>query len=105
MLPCGSIITKILQHFDIPLRDSVYEKTKRIDEEAIIGIGFYRMNKKWVNTTTSKNWDTLIALEDDRELNDVYPVDQLPDVLLGAGPLVPRRGVVAQPQAKFDSEE
>lgn len=55
--------------------------------------------------TTSKNWDTLVALEDDRELNDVYPVDQLPDVLLGAGPLVPRQGAVAQPQAKFDSKE
>lgn len=46
--------------------------------------------------TTSKNWDTLVALEDNRKLNTVYPADQLPDFQLEAGPPASRRGVVAQ---------
>ena len=57
-------------------------------------IRFSWKNEKWVKTSTSKNLDTLIALEDDCMLNDIYPLDQLPDFRLGARPLHSRRGSV-----------
>ena len=50
----------------------------------ITGIRFYRKNREWIKTQTSKNQDTLIAPEDDRVLNDIYRPDQLPDFRLGA---------------------
>ena len=38
-------------------------------------------------------------------LNDVYPLDGLPDFRLGAHPHPPRRRFVPQPPADSDSEE
>ena len=40
LLPYGSIISKILQHFQVPLRDAVYKETKRIGPKAMTSIGF-----------------------------------------------------------------
>lgn len=54
LLPYGSIITKILQYFHVLLHESVYMETKRIGEEAITGIGFYRRNGEWVKMALSK---------------------------------------------------
>ena len=84
LLPYGSIISTILRHFQVPLRDVVYKETKRIGLEAMTSIGFSRKNGKWIKTSISKNRDTLVAPEDDRMLNDIYPPDQLPDFRLGA---------------------
>lgn len=75
LLPYDSIITKMLQYFHVPLYESVYVETKRISEVAITGIWFYRRNGKWVKMTTSKTRGTLVAPEDDRMLNDIYPAD------------------------------
>ena len=61
--------------------------------------------KKWVKTSTSKNLDTIVSLEDNRMLNNVYPPDQLPDFRIRARPPPPRRGSVSQPPTSSDSEE
>ena len=82
LLPYGNIISKILRHFEVPLRDAGYMETKRIGPEAMTSIRFFRRNGKRIKTSTSKNRDTLIAPEDDRMLNDVYPPDQLSDFRL-----------------------
>ena len=80
LLPYDSIISKILRHFQVPFWDVVYKETKLIDSEAMTSIGFSRKNDEWLKTSNSKNRDTLVALEDDRMLNDVYPPDQLEPV-------------------------
>ena len=59
----------------------------------------------WIKTSNSKNRDTLIAAEDDRMLNDVYPPDKLPDFRLGAHPHPLRCRFVLRPAADSDSEE
>lgn len=56
---------------------------------------FHRRDREWVKTTLSKNQDTLVTLEDDQVLNEVYPTDQLPDFKLGARPQVPRWAAAA----------
>ena len=68
-------------------------------------IGFSRKNGQWIKTKNSKNQDTLIAPEDDRMLNDVYPPDKLPDFRLGAHPHPLRCRFVLRPAADSDSEE
>lgn len=60
----GSIITNIFKYLYVLHCESVYKKTERISEEAIIGIRFYERNEKWVKTTTSKNWDIVVAYND-----------------------------------------
>ncbi|KAH9791779.1 homogentisate geranylgeranyltransferase [Citrus sinensis] len=105
LLPYGSIITKILRRFEVPLLDAGYTETKRIGPEDMSSIGFSRRNGKWIKTSTSKNRDTLIAPEDDRMLNDVYSPEQLSDFKLGAHPPPPRRRSVPQPPADSDTKE
>ncbi|KAH9769987.1 Integrase catalytic domain-containing protein [Citrus sinensis] len=105
LLPYGSIITKILQHFEVPLLDAGYTETRRIGLEAMTSIGFSRKNGQWIKTKNSKNRDTLIAPEDDWMLNDIYSPDQLPDFRLGAHPPPPRPRYVPQPSADSDTEE
>ncbi|KAH9781517.1 hypothetical protein KPL71_008504 [Citrus sinensis] len=86
-----SIITKILRRFEVPLLDTGHIETRRIGPEAMTSISFSRKNGVWIKTSNSKNRDTLIAPEDDRMLNDIYPPDQRPDFRLGAHPHPPRR--------------
>ena len=105
LLLYGSIISKILRRFKVPLRDAGYMETKRIGPEAMTSIGFSRRNGKWIETATSKNRDTLITLEDNRVLNDVYSPDQLLDFRLGADPPPLCRRYVPQPSADSDTEE
>lgn len=45
LLPFGSVPTKILRHFRVPLSDSVYVETKKLEGKVIKGRDFYR--KKW----------------------------------------------------------
>ena len=40
-LPYGSIISKILQYFHVPLTEPVYVETKKLGREIISGIGFH----------------------------------------------------------------
>ena len=103
LLRYGSIITKILRRFEVPLLDTGHMETRRIGPEAMTSIGFSKMNGQWIKTSNSKNQDTLIAPEDDRMLNDIYPPDQLPDFRLGAHPHPPRRRFVPRPPADSDS--
>ena len=42
LLPYGSIITKILRRFEVPLLDAGYTETKRIGPEDMSSIGFSR---------------------------------------------------------------
>ncbi|KAH9649201.1 Integrase catalytic domain-containing protein [Citrus sinensis] len=105
LLPYGSIITKILRRFEVPLLDTRHMETRWIGPEAMTSIGFSRKNGEWIKTSNSKNRDTLIAPEDDRMLNDIYPPDRLPDFRLGAHPHPPRRRFVPRPPADSDSEE
>ena len=91
LLPYGSIIAKRLRRFEVLLLNIGYTKTRWIGLEAMTSIDFSRKNGQWIKTKNSKNWDTLIAPEDDRLLNDVYSPYQLPDFRLGAHPLPPRR--------------
>lgn len=79
LLPYGSIITRILRHFRIPITKLIYDESKRLGSEIILGIGFHRSNGEWVKVTSSKNEDTLLAPEDDCILNDIYSANQLPD--------------------------
>ena len=90
-LPYGSIITRILKYFRIPIIEPVYLETRKLRREIISAIGFFKKRGKWEKTTSSKNEVTLLAPEDDRMLNDVYSEDELPDFCLGARPRVPRR--------------
>lgn len=60
---------------------------------------------EWVKAPSSKNWDTLIALEDDHVLKNIYPPYQLLHFWLGAKLAAPYRGSVAQPRVESDSEE
>lgn len=64
-LPYCSVIIKILRHFKVPLGEPIYAETKRLREETITWISFHKRNEEWVKMTTSKNQDTLVALEDD----------------------------------------
>ncbi|KAH9698155.1 hypothetical protein KPL71_023904 [Citrus sinensis] len=90
-LPYGSIITKILNHFRVPIIEPVFLETRKLGRDIISAIGFFKKCGQWEKTTSSKNEDTLLAPEDDRMLNDVYSEDELPDFCLGARPRVPRR--------------
>uniref|UniRef100_A0A1S8ACQ5 Uncharacterized protein n=1 Tax=Citrus limon TaxID=2708 RepID=A0A1S8ACQ5_CITLI len=94
----------LAKHFETHFMGCKVE-TKRIHDKAITGIDFYKKNKELIKTPTSKNQDTLVAPEHDRMLNDVYPLDQLPDFRLGAKPPPPRRGSISQPLVKFNSEK
>ncbi|KAH9744418.1 Integrase catalytic domain-containing protein [Citrus sinensis] len=94
-LPYGSIITKILKFFTVPINKPVYLETQKLGREIISTIGFFKKRGKWEKTTSSKNGDTLLTLDDDRMLNDVYSEDELPDFCLGARPRVPRRAAAA----------
>lgn len=77
--------------FQVPLPDTVYKETKRIGPGAMTSIDFSRKKGEWIKTSNSKNQDTLVAREDDRMLNGVYPPNQLPDFSLGAHLPPPRR--------------
>lgn len=52
-----------------------------------------------MKTSSVKNRDTLVAFEDDRMLNDIYPADQLPNFWLGT------IAQVLQPPVEPDFEE
>ena len=80
LLLYGSIITRILRYFRISIIERVYDETKRLGGDIILGIGFHRRNREWVKITSSKNDDTLLAPEDDRSLNDIYSTNQLLDI-------------------------
>ena len=90
-LPYGSVITRILKFFKVPITEPVYLETRKLGQEIISAIRFFKKRGKWEKTTSSKNEDTLITPDDDRMLNDVYFEDELPDFLLGARPRAPRR--------------
>ena len=89
-LPYGSIITRILKFFRVPITEHVYLKTWKLGREIIFVIEFFKKRGKWEKTTSSKNEDTLLAPEDDHMLNDVYSEDESPDFHLRARPRVPR---------------
>jgi len=90
-LPYGSIITRILNHFHVPIVEPVFLETRKLGRDIISAIGFFKKRGKWEKTTSSKNEATLIAPEDDRMLNDVYSEDELPDFRLGARSRIPRQ--------------
>ena len=84
-----------MRHFHVPLTEPVYVETKKMGREIISGIGFHWRQGKWIKVTSSKNEDTLVALDDNRMLNDVYSEDEFPDFRLGARPRAPHRAVAS----------
>lgn len=84
LLLYGSTITRILRKFNVTFRESVPEATKKFGRKAIIVLGFDRCNEKWVKNSYAKSHDTLVAVEDDQMLNDIYTADQLLNFYLGA---------------------
>ncbi|KAH9697929.1 hypothetical protein KPL71_023812 [Citrus sinensis] len=105
LLPYGSIITRILRHFRIPITEPVYDDSKRLGREIVLEIGFHRRNGEWVKTTSSKNEDTLLASEDNSMLNDIYFADKLPNFRLGARPRVPHRATTTQAKEPKEKHE
>ena len=103
-LPYGSIISKILWYFHVLLTKHVYVETQKLGREIISGIGFHWRQSKWIKVKFSKNEDTLVALEDDRMLNDIYSDDELPDFWLGARPCAHRQAAAAPSQDKETAE-
>lgn len=75
LLPYGSIITRILRKFNVPLQEPVPKVAKKFGKEAIIVLGFDRCGGKWIKTSSAKNRNTLVAAEDDQMPNDIYPID------------------------------
>ena len=98
-LPYGSIISKILRYFHVPLSESVFVETKKLGREIISGFGFYLKQGQWVKVSSSKNEDTLVAPDGNRMLNDVYSKEELPDFRLGTRPRAPRRTAATQAAA------
>ena len=94
-LPYGSIITRILKFFRVPITEPVYLETRKLGREIISVIEFFKKRGKWEKTISSKNEDTLLAPANDRILNDIYSEDELPDFCLGARPRVSRRAAPA----------
>lgn len=77
LLHYGSIITRILQHFRVPLCELIYKEPMKLRKKAITTLAFHRRNGEWIQTTSTKNKDTLLVPEDDRVLNDVYSAHRL----------------------------
>ena len=98
-LPYGSIITRILKYFRVPITELVYLETRKLGQEIISAIGSFKKRGKQEKTTSSKNEDTLLAPEDNRMLNDIYFEDELPDFRLGTRPRVPRKAAAASAAA------
>ena len=44
LLPYRGVITGILRHFRIPITELVYNESKRLGGEIILGIGFHQRN-------------------------------------------------------------
>lgn len=63
-LSYGSIITRILRHFNVPFTEPVYIETRKLGRKIISKIRFYRRRGEWVKTPSSRNRDTLVAPED-----------------------------------------
>ncbi|KAH9724430.1 hypothetical protein KPL70_007481 [Citrus sinensis] len=53
LFPYGSIIIRILRHFRIPITEPVYDETKRLGGEIILGIGFHRRARPRVPCRTT----------------------------------------------------
>ena len=64
-LPYGSIITRILRYYHVPLTEPVYVESRKLGREIISAIRFFKQRGNWVKTQSSKNEDTLVAPEDD----------------------------------------
>ena len=79
-LPYGHFITRILKHFKVAINELSCKPSKSIGNEAVYALGFEWQNGTWVKFT--KNKYTFLALSDDRPLNVVVLVDQLPDFSL-----------------------
>ena len=51
--PYGSIISKILRHFHVPLTEPVYVETKKMGRKIILRISFQWRQGKWIKVTSS----------------------------------------------------
>ena len=79
-IPYGHFITRILKHFKGAINELSCKPSKSIESEAIYALGFEWKNGTWVKFTENKY--TFLAPSDDRPLNIVVLVDNLPDFSL-----------------------
>lgn len=67
----------ILKHFRVSINEPSYKPSKSISDEVAYASEFEWHNGTWVKFTGNKY--IMTAPSDDRTLNDVVPVDQVPD--------------------------
>ena len=79
-LPYGHFITRILKFFKVPINEPSCKPSKSIGDEAVYALGFEWKNRTWVKFTDNKF--TFLAPSDDRPLNAIVLVNQLPDFSL-----------------------
>lgn len=79
-LPFGSIITRILKHFQVPITEPTFLSLKELKDEAIANLGFLWVEDQWIKEWRYKNKFTALAHLDHRIFNDVLPPDQLLDL-------------------------
>ena len=95
-----------MKYFRVPIAEPVYLETRKLGREIISAIRFFKKCGKWEKTTSFKNEDTLLALENDRMLNDVYSEDEFSDFCLEARPCVPHRATTpVAPAAAASSQD
>ncbi|KAH9750253.1 hypothetical protein KPL71_013814 [Citrus sinensis] len=75
-LPYDHFITRILKFFEVPILEPSCRPSKGIGDEVIVGLGFEWKDGTWAKYSDNKF--TFLAPSDDRPLNAVIPVDQLP---------------------------
>lgn len=79
-LPYGSIITRILKFFKVPITEPTFLNPKELGDEAIANLGFIWVEDHWRKDRRYKNKSTELAPTDHRLFNDILPPDKLPDL-------------------------
>lgn len=81
-LPYGSIITRVLKYFKVPITEPPLDECKELGEEIITSLGFqWNVNYDvWQKNQNLNNKPTVMAPTDLQMFNDVMPPDKLPDM-------------------------
>lgn len=81
-LPFGSIISRILTHFRVPIAEPAHDEPKELGPDVLGSLGFERdLNYVgWFKNENLPNKPTQMAPTDHKFFNDVLPPDKLPDL-------------------------
>ena len=67
-----SIITRTLEHFQVPVVNPTFQKPRELRDNDIASLGFVQQNDNWVSNPIAKNMSIFIAPTDSHLLNDVF---------------------------------